>query len=1071
MGISYDPVARKWTVVNEKTDYPTNLPTKIDTIKENYPTNLPTTLRTDFPTNHNPLYLLWKNTGGESRTNTLRGAVEGLYVTYLGRNPSEGEIDSWRKSLQAMGWVQGSGIDSKWFKVLKDGIELSNEAASLTEMYFLNDEQNKKNKATNEANAKANADNAVLNEKAKAINEKIRETNKNNAILNTENSKLNQVNSAKNKAYNTTMAGVSTTMGGDYIKKRDPITQSVKAELLAAGVPEKEAEEFRKMIEDNYKAFYRTEKLQVWDSALGAKPPYGTFDPEFYKNQNPNLLKDWQNAVKNDDIDITERYGENNFYYQHYTNVGKGLGLRGNKQEDTKGANIYLEKAPTDQEIQQIRDLQLGVDRETIAQRILNIPAVSNEWTKARNGDPYWKEIAKENYLDVNNPDDFAVLFRLSDRPEDKQIALNYSVNVGGGITELEDAINQAIGAKAEVDIKKFAALNQTILKDTIAEMKRVRGEQEMLSFYRGFSGFAEVVNINEELANSILGDTGVGGILSFTSGGKAEESLMKSLRGLTGMGNNVAYNWQQWFDKAIKEKYGIDYSVFEPLEEKKDIIKAYLKEQAGSKPFDSATNKFNQQFLNNAGFKTTEDLIAFLNKQGAEGQTILNAIKQSPTDTSLATLKPIQARIEADIKVLDATKQRGLALSYQTADKTEMMNIEAQFARDYIDQYLMPRFNTSRSMDEFVDYLDVRQEEQNPFQTQDTYNAIKSLSDLYTKKYLDDLKGSSPRSFNPEFYFDPKGDISRADDYAKQKAEVSADWEAAKKGDPYWAQQAYRFGVDINNKAAFARMHFEVRGQGKGYDAAEDIVNAGKVKDFLYQTVLPALKDEALKQNSAFGQFITPEEFAEEMLRGLDPANTPEKWDEILERYGLGDFKGTADELKQYIAESLRTGSARDIREQIKFLNEKRQRPTQEILGVTYIDRPEDYKNEMAKPTTQLYAIFQSAGYQGTEDEFYENMFPDLDRSEQVLLTKGGKGENLEMFSFDFKDPFASLGTLESFFPEDQKQLEDTAKEKRKKSSYESYFRIGDEEDDEEDRFGSAQSFLGEFTSLFKGL
>jgi hypothetical protein len=38
------------------------------------------------------------------------------------------------------------------------------------------------------------------------------------------------------------------------------------------------------------------------------------------------------------------------------------------------------------------------------------------------------------------------------------------------------------------------------------------------------------------------------------------------------------------------------------------------------------------------------------------------------------------------------------------------------------------------------------------------------------------------------------------------------------------------------------------------------------------FTNILPALKEEALRQGSIFGQFVTPEEFADEMLRGLDP-------------------------------------------------------------------------------------------------------------------------------------------------------------------------------------------------------
>ena len=175
-------------------------------------------------------------------------------------------------------------------------------------------------------------------------------------------------------------------------------------------------------------------------------------------------------------------------------------------------------------------------------------------------------------------------------------------------------------------------------------------------------------------------------------------------------------------------------------------------------------------------------------------------------------------------------------------------------------------------------------------------------------------------------------------------------------------APSANRFGIDVNDKDAFARVHFQVKGQGQGYDAAKDILTAGGVQDEIYNNILPALKEEALKQGSVFGQFITPEEFADEMLRGLDPADKS-TWEEVLQRYGLTDFKGTVDELKEYTVGTLRTGSAQEIREQIKYLNEKRQRPTQAVLGLTYIERPEDYKDEMATPQTELYKVFQSAG------------------------------------------------------------------------------------------------------------
>ena len=77
----------------------------------------------------------------------------------------------------------------------------------------------------------------------------------------------------------------------------------------------------------------------------------------------------------------------------------------------------------------------------------------------------------------MNKADEFAALFRLSKRPEDKQISFDYSLENGTatGITELEDAITGTIGAQGITDTKKFAALNQNILKDSMNELKKAK--------------------------------------------------------------------------------------------------------------------------------------------------------------------------------------------------------------------------------------------------------------------------------------------------------------------------------------------------------------------------------------------------------------------------------------------------------------------------------------------------------------------------------------------------------------------------------------------------------------------
>jgi hypothetical protein len=782
-----------------------------------------------------------------------------------------------------------------------------------------------------------------------AINREKRQETKDNANLNAKNQRLNN-------AYNFTVQVANSTQGGDYTSRRQQL-RNATADLDTAT---------KQDIENQFKTFYRTEKLQTWNTSLGAKPLYGDFDPTYYKQTYPQVTEGWRNAVANDDIDITERYGENGYYLQHYTSQGKPAGFRGNAPEGTTAAARYVEAKPTDKDLQAVRDVQLGVNTATQTERLLNVPEIAAAWEKAKTDDPYWSKLAKDNYLDVNKPDEFVTLFRISDRPEDKQVSLNYNINAGYGITQLEDVLNEAVGEKAAVDVKKFGALAQDVLKETISEMQQAKAKEEMLGLLGGLGGFTEIMNINNELSNAILGDTGVGGLLSFTSAGKAEESLEKNLQNITGVRNNTTYNWQQWFDSELKKRY-----------------------------------------------------------------------------------------------------EQDLELGYTTAEATENVKIESQFARNFIDQYLIPRFNTARSMDEFVEYIDIRQEEQNPFQTQDMLNAVSLVADLRAKQYLDQIKSTDPRYFNSSFYFNPSGDKARESQYADQARVVAQDWEAAKKGDPYWARQAYRFGIDLNDKDAFARIHFQVKGQGRGYDGADDILNAGKVRDQIYNNILPALKEEALRQGSVFGQFVTPEEFADEMLRGLDP-DDKSTWQEVLQRYGLTDFKGTVDELKQYVVETLRTGSAQKIREEIKYLNEKRQRPTQQVLGLTYIERPEDYKDEMATPQTELYKTFQSAGYQGTEDEFYNNFFPDLDRSEQTILTKAGSDKALQSYGLDLSDPFASLGTIESFFDEGT-----TGSKEEGGDTSASFFRLGLDDEDEETDYKSktGTQILGEFTSMFKGL
>ena len=936
VGVVYQPGSRNWRVTREKTDFRTNFP-----IEAKKSVNL--SLRREERVK------VKRNKGGE----TIKIFVRFDYVDGNGRVVQRGE----EKKYDGRKKYTGSGRRRRW-----------------TGEYEVTPNSGRGNRDPVASQQREAENDIKIAQRINQVeNEYIEKRNQISRTYNAKGAELNAKNTAKNQVYDSVVDGIArNTRGSDYVDRRNRV-ENLRSTLTNSGISGGTADSIISTLKGEYKTFYRTEKLQRWDSNLGARPPYGSFDPSYYSGLSPGANATWTNALNNDDIDITERYVDrNNFMLYHYTAVGKPAGVRGNRAEITAQANAYLEQAPTDQDLQAVRDLQLGVtDNQT--ERLLAVPEIAEQWEAARGGDPYWKDLAKQNFLDIEDPDQFAALFRLSNRDEDKQIKFNMNVNAGYGITELEDAITEAVGEKSIVDVKRFGALTQNVLKDTIEEMKKAKAREQELDLFRGFGGFEEIMSINEELSNSILGDSGVGGVLAFTSGGEAEEDLESALGNVTGIGNNVKYNWQNWFENELQERY------------------------------------------------------------------------------------------EGDLE-----------LGYTQGEAEKEIAVEAEFARNFINDYLVPRFDTSRSMDEFVEYLDVRQEEQNPFQTQDMVNAVQQVAQLRSEAYLDQLKGTADRSFNADFYFNPTGDDARIDEYAAQKKEVSSDWDKARFGTPeekaYWSSQGYRFGLDINDKASFAKIHFQVKGQGRGYDAADDILNAGKVKDKIYDDILPTLKEEALQQGTVFGQFIKPEEFAEELLEGVDP-NDDEKIDEILKSIGLEDFSGTIEELKEYIAETVRTGSAQEIRENIKYLNEKRKKPTQQNLGITYIEREEDYDPEKVKSETELYKVFADAGYKGTEDEFYENFFPDTDRSEQILLTKTGRGDALKTIDLDFTDPFAAYGTVQSFFEadeEEEREREKAAEGNKKKSK--SYFSLNLDDEDEDYKSKRGQEILGEFTSLFKG-
>jgi hypothetical protein len=71
--------------------------------------------------------------------------------------------------------------------------------------------------------------------------------------------------------------------------------------------------------------------------------------------------------------------------------------------------------------------------------------------------------------------------------------------------------------------------------------------------------------------------------------------------------------------------------------------------------------------------------------------------------------------------------------------------------------------------MNEFVDYIDVKENEQNPFQTQDLANAARQVADLKATQYLNEIQNAPTRYFNVDFYMNPTGNIGRQAAYSEQ--------------------------------------------------------------------------------------------------------------------------------------------------------------------------------------------------------------------------------------------------------------------------------------------------------------
>lgn len=117
---------------------------------------------------------------------------------------------------------------------------------------------------------------------------------------------------------------------------------------------------------------------------------------------------------------------------------------------------------------------------------------------------------------------------------------------------EIQEAISGYVNVKEE---QKFEALRRDVLKETISKLNQAKAKEQELDFFKKMPGISEVYDFGSNLSNELLGDSGLGGYLSMMGQGDIKESI----KNLFSPASSVTYNWQEWFDNQLTEKYSVD--------------------------------------------------------------------------------------------------------------------------------------------------------------------------------------------------------------------------------------------------------------------------------------------------------------------------------------------------------------------------------------------------------------------------------------------------------------------------------------------------------------------------------
>jgi len=812
---------------------------------------------------------------------------------------------------------------------------------------------------------------------------------------------------------------------------------------------------------------------------------------------------DWNAAIAADNLDIISRYASLETYaYQDYLNQittrspGEVALIRGSQVTSLSPlVSDYREQVFPDIEKQQTLDkvqnkifgliptkqpgatgYEFKDTQQDLSDLVSKDPTFNKLWTGAKEEallssvgattSTQWKDLT--NSLGVKDtilkqPDSFgALLARISILDEtnsaDKKIIDDNKELVKtisdlknneqfktlvSYVPEVNDVFQTSVLQFEKQQAEKFGQLRQDVLKDTIAQLKLAKQQENNISFFKTSSVGQEVTSLEKDITGSLLGDLSVGGVSPLASAQKnLSTQLDLGLGNIFGTRNGLIYNWEDWFNNQIEKKYAGSI----------DIPNDYvpLKQRTLSNGFVDTTT------INS--WKKYDDAYATLkiNPNDFYAKTV---VADKPTNyVPVANRRLVnQTWVDYEKQLKDAgyIDAQTLASWSQYDDKysktnkipkdapadyiipARRMDRDVQFAKDFFSQYLKPRFDSSQSITEFQDYIDVTKNTQNPFQTQDRLNALKLAAQTSVSQWFTNLQKAGDSKFNSDYYFDPAGylqskgigdpknpllpgtaftnyastDIGKIT--AQQSTKVNADWEAAKNGlnttDAYgntinWLQQAYNYGVDLNNKAAFAQLHYQLVGlnapeldangnivrdadgqiKKRAYDPAPDVYAPLVAKTYITEVLTPYLLDKANKIGSVFGEFIKPADYVEEILKVVSLPENKEHWANILSSNKLNP-NASLTELKDTLVKALSQDSTTNIQQKIGDLIKDSKKPTQIELGVEYLQKTPPIGTE--SKASGIYAIFKNAGYNGTESDFYSTFLPDSSEEDINIL------------------------------------------------------------------------------------